>query len=668
MRKSCFYITLFFIYTILTTLCSGETDVKRKLLVIGIDGMDPTLLQGYINDGKMPNFKRIIDNGGDFKPLGTSYPPQSPVAWSNFAIGANPGKHGIFDFIHRHLGTVVPYLAGVKTIPPTKFVHVGRWQIPLNRSEVKNLRGGKAFWEYLCQHGVSSCINTLPGNYPPECPCHSGQWRALSGMGTPDILGTQGTFSYYTTKKLTNLKPTIGGGRVYFVTVTDNTVTARLYGPAHPYKNPAKYKNSIDATLSVPFTVYIDEKNDVAKILVCNQEIILKKGEFSDFFRIQFPIIPYLQSMSAICRFYLKECHPDFKLYVSPLNIDPSDPAVPISAPATYAKELFNALGYFYTQSMPPDSKALQHEIFTDDEFLMQMHLVFEEEKKRLFYELDRFSEGMIFHYFNVLDQTCHTFWRTIDKKHPLYTEELGKKYGLVIENLYGEFDAVIGKILEKIDSDTALIIVSDHGFTSFRRGVNLNTILLNNGYIALKTSAPRNDAEFFENVDWNRTRAFNLGINAVYINLFGREPIGTVLEDEYDEVCEKLRNVLLGVVDPETGIHPIKHVALRREIYSGPYVKQAPDLIIGYEEGYRASWDTILGKIPEKEIVDNLSPWSGDHCVYFNIVPGVVISNRKISAQHPSLVDIAPAILQYYDLKKGEDMEGKSIFTHHSR
>lgn len=660
----CKKIVWFVVFCIL--FITGETFAgsDKKLLVIGIDGMDPVLLQQYIDEKKMPNVKQLIDNGGDFKKLGTSYPPQSPVAWSNFAVSGNPGVHGIFDFIHRHASTLTPYLSTTETGYPSRFLRFGKWQFPLNQGIVRNLRQGTPFWEYLDRHGVDARVLKLPGNYPCECPCQSGRIHLLSGMGTPDILGTQGTFSFYTTYRSAGLKETIGGGRIYSVELKDGKCDAVLYGPQHPYINPLKCKSLEESSLKTPFTVYVDSVNDVAKIVIGDQEIILNQGEFSDFVKVRFSILPFLQSMSAICRFYLKECHPHFKLYVSPLNIDPSDPAMPISAPATYAEELFKAIGFFYTQNMPPDTKALEHGILTDDEFLEQMHLVFEEEKRSMFHELNRFDKGVQFHYFNILDQTCHTFWRAMDSAHPLYTEELGAKYGKTIENLYREFDQVIGKVMEITDNDTAVVIMSDHGFTSFRRGVNLNTLLLKNGFIALIDPSIQGETEFFENVDWDRTRAYNLGINAVYINLFEREPNGVVLEEEYDDVCEEIRTVLLSFVDPQTGRHPIKHVARREEIYSGPNVVNAPDLIIGYEDGYRASWETILGKIPKETVVDNVSPWSGDHCVYFGIVPGIVVSNRKISLDNPTLIDIAPAILKYYgiDTEKTE-MEGKPLF-----
>lgn len=637
---------------------AAEGMAKRKMLILGIDAMDPNLLQKYMEQGKLPNFKSIIDNGGDFKKLITSYPPQSPIAWSNFTIGANPGKHGIFDFIHRDPKTMFPYLSGTETKGSEKLLKFGKWQIPLSAGKVKNLREGKAFWEYLCERGIPVSIIKIPGNYPPKGVPEYKNLKALSGMGTPDILGTLGTFFYFTSSKM-SLQRTIGGGKIYEVDVINGKVEAEIHGPRHPYKNPAAFEDDEDTFLTVGFTVWIDEDNDVAKIDINGQEIILNKGEFSDWIRIKFTIIPFFQSLTGIVRFYLKECHPDFKLYVSPVNIDPSNPAVPISIPDTYAKELFNALGYYYTQNMPPDTKALEHKIFSDDDFLKQVNIVFQEEEKRLNYELSKFNEGLLFHYFCVLDQICHTFWRTIDPGHPLYTQELAGKYGQTIENLYVEFDRIVGNVLKKTDKDTALIIMSDHGFTSYRRGVNLNTILLNNGYITLIEPDKQGEFDFFENVDWENTRAYNLGINAVYINLHGREFDGPVFEEDYDYTCEKIRRLLLNYVDKETGLHPVIHVARREEVYHGPYLDRAPDLIIGYNRNYRASWKTILGEMPKEEVTDNLSPWSGDHCMYSDLIPGAIVTNLKIKKENPTLMDIAPFILKYYNIERSPEMDG---------
>ena len=667
MRSLLYCIIL--IYTMMSTFAcpvdtqASETNKDQKCIIIGIDGMDPDLLSMYMKEGKMPNFKKVIDSGGDFKKLKTTDPPQSPVAWASFSIGANPGKHGIFDFIHRNPETLIPYLSVTSTESAHAALNFGKLQIPLSGGEVINLRGGTPFWHYLSDNNIPATIMQIPSNYPPSHPDNAESLNELSGMGTPDLLGTQGTFAFYTSVDV-GLKDTIGGGSVYRVQVDDGKVDATLYGPPHPYKNPEKYEDNHDSLLQVPFTVWIDERNDIARIDIDDQQIILQQGQLSQWIPVSFPVIPYAQSISGIVKFYLKECHPDFKLYVTPININPENPVLPITYPENFSDQLFDQFGYFYTQNMPPDTKALEHGVFSDKEFLQQAGQVFDEEEQRLYGELEHFQDGLLYHYFCISDQLSHTFFRTIDPAHPLYTEQLHEQYGMVFEDMYRRFDKIIGKVLKYVDEDTLLIILSDHGFASFRRGVNVNTILLDKGYITLKKPEEQGQHEYFDNVDWDNTIAYNLGINALYLNLFDRERYGSVFIEEYEQVREKIRQMLLAYVDPKTGEKPIRHVYCREDIYNGPYLKDAPDLIIGYERGYRASWETILGKMPKDEMVDNTSPWSGDHCISADVVPGILVTNRRITKDDPSLIDLAPSILAYFGLPKGERMDGESIFN----
>jgi len=655
------FFTLFIILTLLPFSPSLEAASKKRMVILGFDGMDPVLLQQYMDQGLMPNFKRFLKTGGSFQSLETSYPPQSPVAWSNFAIGTNPGKHGIFDFVHRDPKTILPYFSSAKTTGSERLLKVGSWQIPFSGGSVENLRRGDPFWNALCQKGIPSTICQLPANYPPNSSCHGDLFHALSGMGTPDLVGTQGSFSYYTSEE-TELTGVIGGGKVFHVTPQNGKVEATLYGPYHPYKNPSKFKNRKEAKLQIPFTVWFDSESDIAKLKIGSKEIILKEGEFSDWVELKFSILPLVQNVSGIVRFLYQGSSPNFRLYVSPINIDPSNPAAPIASPESFSKNLYDAVGHFYTQNMPPDTKALEHHVLSDDEFLKQSKLVYEEEEERLYYELERFQEGLLFHYFSIIDQLSHVFWRAIDPQHPLYTPELGEKYGHVIRDLYVEADRIFGNVLNRIDNETLMMIVSDHGFTSFRWGVNLNTILLKHGFISLKDPAKQGELELFQNVDWRRTKAYNLGINAIYINLKGREKYGAVKPKNYHKVREEVIEMLSKYQDSRNGRLPVKEASRREDVYKGPYLGMAPDVVVGFDKGYRASWDTILGKFPKEEVVDNNSPWSGDHAIYFDLVPGVLLVNRPISKENPKLLDVAATLLNYFDVSTPSEMDGSSF------
>ena len=634
---------------------AGKAVAKKspcKVMVLGIDGMDPNLVKHYISRGKMPNAQRLAEMG-DFRHLKTSIPPQSPVAWANFITGMNPGGHGIFDFIHREPKTFIPYLSTSRTYPAKKTFTLGNWVIPITPGEVRLMRRGKAFWNTLEENGVECTVFRVPSNFPPE----ESKARTLSGLGTPDILGTYGTFSYFTNAPGEMLAGSMGGGKVFPVEVKDNRVVGHLMGPHNTFRKDRPQSR-------VEFITWIDPQNPVAKIELPGQEIVLREGEWSDWVVVEFEMVPYLEKVSGICRMYLKEVHPKFKLYVSPININPADPALPISTPSDYAQRLVKEVGYFYTQGMPEDTKALSNNVLTDSEYLDQASFVLEERLRFYDYELNSFNDGFFFFYFSTLDLNSHMFWRTMDPNHPLYTQELNKKFGWYIPYLYQKIDGVIGQAMERMDDKTTLMVMSDHGFVSFRRGFNLNTWLLNNGYAALEDPLSQEETEFFDNVDWTETRAYGLGINSLYLNLAGREMQGVVAPgDEAQSLIKEIAKRLSQVRDPLTKEKVVTHVYKPGDIYSGNYVKKAPDLILGYNRNYRSSWETILGKYPREELINNDDKWSGDHCMDNIFLSGIFLCSKKVGMQHPALYDLAPSILGEFGIKKPKNMIGKSIF-----
>ena len=616
-------------------------NIEKKVIVLGFDGMDPKLLERLMNEGNLPNFQRLKAMGG-FKPLATSQPPQSPVAWSNFITGMDPGGHAIFDFIHRDPKTMIPYLSTSTTETAKWKIRLGNLVIPLSKANVSLLRKGTAFWQILEDHGIPSTINRVPSNFPPA----GRSTRSLSGMGTPDILGTYGTFSYYTDESDRN--DDVSGGRIYKVTAGDERISAKLYGPANPFRTG-------DRKSEIEFTVFTDRANSTAKIVVQDEQIILKQGEWSPWVRVSFDTILLAKKISGICRFFLQEVEPRFKLYVTPINIDPENPAMPISTPNGYAAEIDRELGAFYTQGMPEDTKALSAGVLGEDDFLAQAWMVFDEQFELYTHELSRFKGGVLFHYFGMTDQVSHMFWRDM--------EEGSKKYGDVVPRTYAEMDKVLGSTLEKIDGDTTLIVLSDHGFAPFHRSFNLNTWLKKEGYISLEFESE--DAEFFENVNWDRTLAYGLGFNGLYLNLMNREKGGIVIRGaERESILEEITKKLLEIRDPENGSQVIVSVCRPDRDFSGPYVEEAPDLIIGYNRGYRCSSESTLGTFTSEILADNTDKWSGDHLIAAELIPGILLSNKAIASEHPSLRDIAPAILQEFGIAVPHQMTGKSIFS----
>jgi predicted AlkP superfamily phosphohydrolase/phosphomutase len=624
---------------------------EKRVIVLGIDGMDPQLLQQFMREGKMPNFAKLARDG-DFRRLTTSIPPQSPVAWSNVITGMNAGGHGIFDFIHRDPQTLSPYFSASRVEGPKHPLHLGNWSIPLGGGNAEQLRRGEAFWQILDRHGIPNSIFRMPSNFPSV----AAKGKTLSGMGTPDLRGTYGTFSFYTDDPAVEPGP-VEGGQVIPVQVENSRVEATLIGPDDTFKKGSP-------AFDEPFSVAVDPLEAVVAISVEGERFVLREGEWSTWIKVEFPLIPLLANVKGICRFYLKQVHPRFQLYVSPINMDPADPALPISTPSSYSRLLSDEAGEFYTQGIAEDTKALSDGMLDDYEYLQQAREVLAEHRRIFDAEFPKFTSGLFFFYFSSLDLNSHMFWRIIDPKHPEYDPTLAAQHGPVIASFYQQMDEVLGEILPTLDGNTTLVILSDHGFAPYYRSFNLNTWLLNNGYIHLNPDTSMNPGEPFANVDWATTRAYGFGLNGVYINQRGREKYGIVATGaEADQLIAELRQKLLAVRDPKNNLSVITRVDLASEVYQGPYARSGPDALVGYNRGYRAGWKTILGAFPDEELEDNTNPWSGDHCMDYTLVPGVLLSNRKIVAEAPALTDIAPTILAEFGIAKTKGMIGRSVF-----
>ncbi|PYX47808.1 MAG: hypothetical protein DMG79_13200 [Acidobacteria bacterium] len=613
--------------------------------------MDPQLLHQFMREGKMPNFAKL-EAQGSFRPLTTSIPPQSPVAWSNLITGMNAGGHGIFDFIHRDPKTLALYFSASRVEGPKHAIHLGNWEIPLGGGSAEQLRKGTAFWQILDQHGIPNTIFRIPSNFPPV----SAKGNTLSGMGTPDLRGTYGTFSFYTDDP-TAAAGSVEGGQIIPVQVENSRVMANLIGPDNSFRKGSP------AALEA-FSVAVDPVESAAKITVQDYQFVLREGEWSDWVRVEFQLVPFFGNVKGMCRFYLKQAHPRFQLYVSPMNIDPASPALPISTPASYSRFLTDEAGEFHSQGIAEDTKALSDGVLDDNEYLQQSRTVLAEHRRIFDAEFPKFKQGVFFFYFSSLDLNSHMFWRLMDSKHPEYDATLAAQNGSAIESFYEQMDQVLGEVLPRLDDQTTLLVLSDHGFAPYNRSFNLNTWLMNQGYIKMKSAASANSSEPFANVDWTQSRAYGLGLNGLYINLRGRESNGIVEPGmAAANLMAEIRTKLLAVRDDKTKLPVITRIDLASEAYQGPYAREGPDLLVGYNRGYRAGWQTILGAFPADELEDNANPWSGDHCMDYTLVPGVLLSNRKIAAGAPALTDIAPTILAEFGIAKAQGMIGESVF-----
>ena len=644
--------------------CGGGANGK-KVIVLGIDGMDHGMLEAFIAEGRMPNFARLAQEG-DFSPLQTTMPPLSPVAWSTFITGMDPGGHGVFDFLLRDPGTmdvVEPfYIIG----PEGRSLNLGSWVLPLTGGNVELYRRGQAWWELLDAAGIETTIFRMPVNFPPV----ATGGRSFAGMGTPDIVGTHGTYSFFTDYPPDEMAAITG--HIEIVEVVNGRVEAQLHGPPNALRRlPAnggvgggetEYENP---ELVADFKVLVDPDAAVAKIVVQDTELVLNEGEWSDWVRVDFEVIPYVMSISAIGRFYLQEVRPDFKLYVTPLQINPEDPANPLSNPEGWSADLHDVLGPFYTQELPEETKAFSEGVFDGREFWEQSQFVYGERRRALDHFLDTFEEGLLFFYFSSVDQGSHMLYNFADTEHPLH--EPDALLGNGIRTLYEEMDEALGRVLQVVNEndDTTLIVMSDHGFAPFYWGVNLNTWLLEQGYVALKDPSQRGRFPMFVNVDWSRTRAYAFGMGGVYVNLRGREREGVVEPGaEYKRLLDDLERDLLAMVDDRTGANPVSLVYQTAEQFAGPYLDQGPDLIVGYSRGYRYSWDGPLGEFGAEVIVDNDDAWSGDHTNDYRIVPGVLLTNQRISLDAPALHDLTVAVLDEFGVAPLPGMIGEDTIA----
>jgi len=632
----------------------------RKVFVLAVDGLDEKLLREYMSAGLLPNFQALAEQG-DFKPLETTSPPLSPVAWSTFITGMGPGGHGIFDFVHRDPQTLMPYLSMSRVSPPERHFSIGSWRIPLSRGKVELLRKGRAFWQILEERGVPTTIFRMPANFPPV----PSPGRSLSGMGTPDLLGTPGTFSFYTDDPALKEGP-LGGGRIVRVAVQDGAVRSQLAGPKNTFRRMVDEAPDesgwVHPELAADFAVHRDPREPAAKLSVQGQEFLLKEGEWSDWIEITFRTIPYLVDTRAIIRFYLQRTHPRFRLYASPLQIDPAAPEMPISTPGSWSRELATQLGGFYTQELPEETKALSEGLFSEEEFWNQSQLVLGEQQRALNHLLTQFKEGLLFFYLSSVDQVSHMLWSLMDPSHPGYRSGSDLRDG--IRRVYQQVDSILGRALRTLDQDTTVVVMSDHGFAPFYREVNLNSWLLQKGYARLKDPSKQGSSPLFMNVDWSRTLAYALGLNGVYVNRAGREREGIVESDnDYQSLLDELEADLLGMTDPRDGRQPVSLVTVKGRDFQTEH-PESPDIIVGYSRGYRSSWTSPLGEFPRQIFLDNESTWSGDHSIDYRLVPGVLLTNRQISLEHPALYDLTVALLDEYGIEKHSQMIGQDCLS----
>jgi len=623
----------------------------KRLIVVGFDGQDPKLTDRYLAEGRLPNLEKL-KNMGCYRRLRTTYPALSPVAWSSFATGTNPARHNIFDFLNRDRRTYLPLLSSTHIGGVDKTLKIGRYRIPLKKPELRQLRKSKPFWSILGEHDIWSTILRVPITFPPD----KFYGAQISAMCVPDLLGTQGTFLLYTTRPAEEAFKE-GGIRID-IEQKGSTIETTVRGPDNTFidGNPP---------LEVPMTIEIDKEANTATIMVNGDTLELAPHELSDWTRLEFKAAPGVK-VAGLSRMMVTEIGEHFSLYMTPICLDPENPAMPISHPSYYSAYMAKKIGPYCTLGLAEDTWALNEGVTDDKTFLKQTYDIDGEREQMFFAALDKLRRGTLACVFDATDRIQHMFWHYLEEDHPANkgSDVSTAKYRDAIREIYEHNDEMVGKVMEQLREGDVLLVISDHGFDSFQRGVNLNGWLKNNGYLALKDGGT-GDKEWLMDVDWSKTRAYCLGLTGMFLNLEGREAMGIVepgaeAQALKDEIIAKLN----GLVDEERDKTGIEEVFDTGRVYAGPYSENAPDLIIGYNSGYRISWNCATGMVAGPTFEDNVKAWSGDHCIDPRLVPGILFCNYGMEEENPGLIDIAPSALRLFGLEPPAHMDGKPLFT----
>jgi predicted AlkP superfamily phosphohydrolase/phosphomutase len=667
--------------------CSGSSPRSRsaftqKMVILGFDGMDPHLLQKWMDEGKLPNISALAKRGG-FYPLQTTHSPESPTAWASFATGVNAGKHNIYDFLVRDTTTYLPDLGMVTRTPPRFLFNY----IPVSKPKLNSIRGGTSFWVTAGKAGVRSDILTVPVTFPPEEVEHGFM---LSGLPLPDIRGTMGTFSYYATD-LSRYEEgnTEMGGILRRLVFEGDTATSDLEGPPSPIvkqkieairrKGPS-LSESDRARLAelqaiqdvrVPFTLHWNRAAKSATIDIDGQTIPLEQGKWTPWIDLTFKV-NFLVRLHGMVQMFLANGGNELQLYVSPVNFKPDAPPVPMSWPDGFSATLYKEIGNYRTLGWAEATWALNEGRMDEKTFMDDLMVAFDDRARVILHRLDAKDWDLLVGVIESTDRVQHMMWRLIDPQHPLYDAALAEKFGDSIERVYRRADDFVGEVVKRVGPDMPVMIVSDHGFHSWRKAVNLDTWLVQNGYMVMKgQSADKKLADlfgggtFWENVDWSRTRAYAMGIGQIYFNLRGRESQGIVSPGaEAKALADELSARLLTMTDPDDGTPIIRAVYKRDDIYSGPYLQNASELQVGMNEGYRVSWQTTLGGSPPGIVYKNDRKWSADHGGYdFAITSGILVSNRPIATATPRIIDLAPTVLKFFGITIPTEIDGKPLY-----
>lgn len=717
--RGIFVVFCFLLLSIFSTTAFAAERAHPRVIIVGFDGADSTYVQKWMNEGKLPNLAKLREEG-TYRSLLPTTPAQTPVSWSTFSTGICPGRTGIFDFLRRDPKTYLPLFAafdessapfwlgknnawagagiagllaflialGVLKLVKMKtaiasivalVVAVGAgiggkiWtekNIPTHRPTVINRRQGIPMWDVAAKAGLKTRVYRIPVTFPaPDVP----EGHLMSGLGVPDISARIGKPFFFTSEL--DLSHYGEGGETNQFSVDVNqlednrgTIHTKIVGPPNKLFAKPPY-------ISIPMTIKVADDRESLQITVSGQTFTMKPGEWSNWVEFVFPFSDVVK-VHGISRFHLFSIKPEIKLYLSPINFDPRSlpPGFKITSPANWAPSLAKQFGPFKTIGWAIDTWGISEGFANEQTFWDDMTFTVAK-SRRMFTSFLKDDDDLLVFYFEFTDRVGHVFWRLMDPQHPAYDPKLAAKWGDALLRSYEMMDDIVGEAMKAAQQQHAvLIVLSDHGFSTWRRSINYDTWLVQNGYMTLKTGVrtkARNleilfdHGEFWENVDWSKTRAYAMGLGDLYINLKGREAHGIVNPGpEYDQLKKELEAKLVQIVDPKTGEHPVSRVVSRDDVYSAFDPNTIPDLFILNNVGYRVSWQTSLGGVQKDLLEDNKGVWSGDHCSLDpRLVKGIFFYNRKLKTDHQVYVgDIYPTVLDLLGLKAPYKLDGVAL------
>jgi len=456
----------------------------------------------------------------------------------------------------------------------------------------------------------------------------------------PDVHGGLGRYTTYTDVAPKEGAP--GAEKVKVVEVKDSQVKSELDGPAS-----ADILGTHE--LTTPLSVRLSKDGKSAVITVDGKPYTVDEGGWTGFAEVTFEGQLFAR-FKGLVRFHLRHGRDPFELYATSVELHPDAPLVPFTSPPGYAAELKEKIGPYHTLGMPEDVKALGDGRLSEEGFLSMCSEVERERRAMLMYELGRFQKGVLAFVFDTSDRIQHMTPKPTD----LPMSPIGR--------YYIEFDRFLGTVLEKLPPGTPMMVFSDHGFSTFDRSVDLNRWLVKDGYLvvdedAFKKRAPGTNGELYKYVDWSKSKAYAVGFAGIYVNVKGREGQGIVPEEQREQVAQEIAAKLKTMKDGDTDV--VHNVFLRDQVYSGPHRGEAPDVVVGLNEGYRGSWQTAVGGLTENVVADNDQAWQRDHIVDASFVPGTLVTNFPVKAKKPNVYDVAPTVLSLLGLPVPREMEG---------